>query len=197
MTNERDFEQQQQDAFVKYMQSQVGKLIDPVKHDAMIRSFGAKRTSRTIWNSQGCFKINFDDDENVTSARFHDDEYLRFPSSTSAEDDDHLQFASSSSSGEDDFEIDHEAIERHHRMYHCSTPTPQKKRSTKKKGSLKPSRPLTDEERDALFGKPKDLTIKTKLPKTKKSAQEGQQKKKKNSGKAPNAIRKTKKPSRL
>ncbi|CAG5099402.1 Oidioi.mRNA.OKI2018_I69.XSR.g16511.t1.cds [Oikopleura dioica] len=172
MTNNREF----QDAFVKYMQSQVGKMVDLEKHDAMIRSFGVKRTSRTIYTLQGC-KFNFED-EDVRPASFNDDE--------------------SPTISEDDFEIDQEAIDRHERMYHGSKPSTQKKRSSKKKGSLKPSRPLTDEERDALFGKPKDVTTKVKLPKTKKSTQEeGQQKKKKNSGKAPNAIRKTKKPSRL
>ena len=168
------------DAFVKYMQSQVGKMIDPEKHEAMIRSFGVKRTSRTIYTSQGCFKFNFDEEEDARPASSNDD-------------------ASPTISEEEDFEIDQEAIDRHERTYHCSAPSTQKKRSSKKKGSLKPSRPLTDEERDALFGKPKDVTTKAKSPKTKKSAQEEgqQQKKKKNSGKAPNAIRKTKKPSRL
>ncbi len=61
-----------------------------------------------------------------------------------------------------------------------------------KKGSLRPSKPLTDEERELLFGNQSLSSDQEKAPtkKTKKTM-------KKKKSKAPNAIRKTKKPTRL
>lgn len=61
-----------------------------------------------------------------------------------------------------------------------------------KKGSLKPSKPLTDKERELLFGNQSLSSDQEKVTtkKTKKTM-------KKNKRKAPNATRKTKKPTRL
>ena len=73
----------------------------------------------------------------------------------------------------------------------------QRKQKSVKKGSLKPTKPLSDEQKEKLFGKenarPNPGKIKNdEAPKKNKSKA-----KKPNKGKAPNAIRKTKKPSRL
>ena len=68
-------------------------------------------------------------------------------------------------------------------------PTPKSRKAIKpKKRSLKPSKPLTDEERDLLFG---NQSSSSEKPVSTKKTQ------KKNKSKAPNATRKTKKPTRL
>jgi hypothetical protein len=69
----------------------------------------------------------------------------------------------------------------------CSSTSPAKAITKIKKRSLKPTKPLTDEERDQFFGNQStssDQATKKKITKKKKS-------------KAPNATRKTKKPTRL
>jgi hypothetical protein len=60
----------------------------------------------------------------------------------------------------------------------------------RKKRSLKPSKPLTDEERDQFFGNQSSSSDQEKAATTKKIT-------KKKKSKAPNATRKTKKPTRL
>lgn len=66
-------------------------------------------------------------------------------------------------------------------------------RPVRKKGSLKPSKPLTDEERDQIFGNQSSSSEQEKMTTTKKTKKITKKKKSKN----PNAIRKTKKPARL
>ena len=68
--------------------------------------------------------------------------------------------------------------------------TRKRKNNKPKKRSLKPSKPLTDEERDQFFGKKSSPSDQEKTATTKKIA-------KKKKRKAPNATRKTKKPTRL
>ena len=77
--------------------------------------------------------------------------------------------------------------------FHPSPPRAAYPKSRKpKKGSLKPSKPLTDEERDQLFGN-KSVSAQEKATTTKKTKKTLKKKK----IKAPNATRKTKKPARL
>lgn len=66
-------------------------------------------------------------------------------------------------------------------------------RPVRKKGSLKPSKPLTDEERDQIFRNQSSSSEQEKMTTTKKTKKITKKKKSKN----PNAIRKTKKPARL
>ncbi|CAG5099182.1 Oidioi.mRNA.OKI2018_I69.XSR.g16324.t1.cds [Oikopleura dioica] len=63
------------------------------------------------------------------------------------------------------------------------------------KGSAKPKKPLTDEELVTLFGE--DEKLPTKKADRKKKNSKKSNKKKPNAGKTPNAIRKTKKPTKL
>ena len=134
----------------------------------MAKSSTAKKGTRTVWTQTKGLEMNFGEEKDMVQGDSDEDE--------------------------PGYEIDYDAIREHILKYHGPT-----KKFVKKKGSLKPSRPLTDEERDALFGKRKDVTTKDELPNAQASTnlKENGQKKKKNSGKAPNAIRKTKKPSRL
>ncbi|CAG5099958.1 Oidioi.mRNA.OKI2018_I69.XSR.g16770.t1.cds [Oikopleura dioica] len=75
----------------------------------------------------------------------------------------------------------------------------QRKQKTVKKGSLKPTKPLSDEQKEKLFGK--ENARKSASPEKIKNDEAPKKNKSKakkpNKGKAPNAIRKTKKPSRL
>jgi hypothetical protein len=75
----------------------------------------------------------------------------------------------------------------------CPSSSPS--RQVRKKGSLKPSKPLTDEERDQIFGdqSSKNSSDDEKVTTTKRTKKVAKKKK----SKTPNAIRKTKKPARL
>ena len=77
--------------------------------------------------------------------------------------------------------------------YCCPSSSPP--RPVRKKGSLKPSKPLTDEERDQIFGdqSSKNSSDDEKVTTTNKTKKVAKKKK----SKTPNAIRKTKKPARL
>ena len=72
----------------------------------------------------------------------------------------------------------------------CTSMSPAKATTKRKKRSLKPSKPLTDEERDQFFGNQSSSSEQEKTATTKKIAT-------KKKSKAPNATRKTKKPTRL
>ena len=72
----------------------------------------------------------------------------------------------------------------------CPSTSPAKATRKRKKRYLKPSKPLTDEERDQFFGNQSSSSDQEKAATTKKIA-------KKKRSKAPNATRKTKKPTRL
>ena len=78
-----------------------------------------------------------------------------------------------------------------YRVCYCCPSSPP--RLVRKKGSLKPSKPLTDEERDQLFGNRSSNSEQETVTTTKKTKKVVKKKK----SKAPNAIRKTKKPARL
>ena len=71
------------------------------------------------------------------------------------------------------------------------------KPKTVKKGFLKPSKPLSDEQKEKLFGKTREVPINPEKTENNESSKKNNSKKKPNKGKAPNAIRKTKKPSRV
>ncbi|CAG5090434.1 Oidioi.mRNA.OKI2018_I69.PAR.g12598.t1.cds [Oikopleura dioica] len=74
-----------------------------------------------------------------------------------------------------------------------------RKQKTVKKGSLKPSKPLSDEQKEKIFGKPRESSASPQKTQNSESPKKKNKmtKKKPNKGKAPNAIRKSKKPSRL
>ena len=80
-----------------------------------------------------------------------------------------------------------------YRVCYCCPSSPSS-RPVRKKGSLKPSKPLTDEERDQIFGNQSSKNHSDEEVTTTKITKKVAKKKK---SKAPNAIRKTKKPARL
>jgi hypothetical protein len=81
-----------------------------------------------------------------------------------------------------------------YRVCFCCPSSPPS-RPVRKKGSLKPSKPLTDEERNQIFGNQssKNSSDDEKVTTTKRTKKVAKKKK----SKAPNAIRKTKKHARL
>ena len=79
-----------------------------------------------------------------------------------------------------------------YRVCYCC-PASSSSRLVRKKGSLKPSKPLTDEERDQIIGSQSSNSDDEKVTTTKKTKKVAKNEK----SKAPNAIRKTKKPARL
>jgi hypothetical protein len=81
-----------------------------------------------------------------------------------------------------------------YRVCYCCPSSPSS-RPVRKKGSLKPAKPLTDEERHQIFGNQssKNSSDDEKVTTTKRTKKVAKKKK----SKAPNAIRKTKKPARL
>ena len=79
-----------------------------------------------------------------------------------------------------------------YRACYCC-PASSSSRPVRKKGSLKPSKPLTDKERDQIIGSQSSNSEDEKVTTTKKTKKVAKKKK----SRAPNAIRKTKKPARL
>ena len=71
------------------------------------------------------------------------------------------------------------------------------KPKTVKKGFLKPSKPLSDKQKEKLFGKAQEIAVSEEKTEKNEQSKKNKSKKKPNKGKAPNAIRKTKKPSRI
>ena len=68
MTKEPD----SKNAFEQYMKSQVGKKIDIPNHEAMLRSFGVKTKSETIWSSK-VTPATSENSENDTPTRSDND----------------------------------------------------------------------------------------------------------------------------